>query len=372
MISQQLSLGIKFRSRLYFIWSGDIRYPKLTCALLTSGEANTPRVVKRLLRKTSSSGLREAHRSFKQVTVELNYERTQAKKWMIRLSAAWLIMFIICITSFFPSRSKGLHSFGIFVFVTSTLIMLAAIARFLFKRYQCTVPLMRLLPFRQLMLDGWIRTIRREIQLEEDELSREKITTRFMYQEKSNRLSEKPVATGAKENVDKFYLELEHDAEALDPFLVRVLGKEGEAPRSCTGREDIEVFSYFLKMDKEENFIVGPKYSRRSQKRELLDTVSCDSISFTSADEDREPAASTAPSYIDPSSSSVSFYSARRLEEISIENYDSRYSVTMDSGDTGTSSVLPAKVTDNLNTPLLGSRKKNNISYFGTRQNNTS
>jgi len=369
----QLSLGIKFRSRLYFIWSGDITSPKLTCALLNSGEANTPRVVKRLLRKTSSSGLREAHTSFKQVTVELNYERTRAKKWMIRFSLAWLIMFIICITSLFPNRSKGLHNFGIFVFVTSTFVVLAAVARFLFKRYQCTVPLMRLLPFRQLMLDGWIRTIRREIQLEEEDLSREKITTRFMYQEKSKRLSEKPVATGAKENVDKFYLELEHDAEALDPFLVRVLGKEGETPRSCTGREDIEVFSYFLKMDKEENFIVGPKYSRRSQRRDLLDAVSCDSISFTSAEEDREaPAASTAHSYIDPSPSSMSLYSARRLEEISIENYDTRFSITMDSGATTTSSVLPAKSGDNLNTPLLGSRTKNNISYFGTRQNSTS
>jgi len=369
----QLPIGMKFRSRLYFIWSGDITAPKLTCAVLTSGATNTPKVIKRLLRNASSSGLREAHTSFKQVTVELNYERTRAKKWLIRLSFVWLIVFIICITSFFPNRSRGVHNFGIFLFVTSTILMLAAVARFLFKRYQSTVPLMRLLPFRQLMFDGWIRTIRREIQLVEEDLAREKITSRFMYQEKSKKLSEKPVTTGSKENIDKFYLELEHDAEALDPFLVRVLGREGEPPRSCTGREDIEVFSYFLKMDREENFIVGPKYSRRFLRRDLLDTVSCDSISFTSADEDLEsPVGSNAPAYIEPSPSSPTFYSGRRLDEVSLENYDSRFGAPMDSGITTASSLQQAKSRDNLNTPLLGSRTKKHISYFGTRQSNTS
>lgn len=370
MMSHLPIIGVKFRTRLYFIWSGNITAPKLTCVVLTSGGTSTPRVVKRLLRNTASSGLREAHTSFKQVTVELNYERNRAKKWLIRLSVVWLLVFIICITSFFPSHSSGVHNFGVFLFITSTVLLLASMARFLFKRYQSTVSLMRLLPFRQLMFDGWIRTIRRQIQLEEEELERERITTRFMYQEKSKKLTEKPVMGGHWDNVERFYLEIEREAEELDPFLVRVFGREGEPPRSCTGREDIEIFSYLLKMDRVENFLVGPKYSRRSVIRDLLDTVSCDSISFTSADEDRESQVkSTTAALIDPSSGSTSFFGGHRLEVINQDSYDSRYDDQMASRLITVSSIEPSKGRSDLNTPLLGSHTTNLMSYFGTRTN---
>lgn len=82
-------------------------------------------------------------------------------------------------------------------------------------------------------------------------MSKEGINATFMFQEPLETATgfvEKPVLLhGPTEVPEKFFIEFEKEGSRLDKFLVRVLGKDDEMPRSCTGRE-IEVISFRIQM----------------------------------------------------------------------------------------------------------------------------